>query len=65
VPENPHNFRKFAIRHERAALKGEEKMKGQWLFPKASNVTEDFQEEAIHKRWPSIAPNWPREFPPG
>jgi hypothetical protein len=47
VAENPFNLRKCSVRHESAALKGEGKMKGQWFFPKAGNVTEDFQEEAI------------------
>jgi hypothetical protein len=47
VAENTRNLRKSVIRHERGALKGEEKMKGEWLFSRAGNVTEDFQEEAI------------------
>jgi hypothetical protein len=43
-PTNPRNLRKSTVRCESAALKGEEKMKGEWLFPRAGNVTEDFQE---------------------
>jgi hypothetical protein len=79
---NPPNLRKSTVRYESAALKGEEKMKGEWLFPSAGNVTEDFREvtdyvfseesswpnfweKPIHTFGSNIAPNWPREFPPG
>ena len=47
MAENPFNLRKSTVRYESATLKGEENMKGQWLFLRVGNVIEDFQEEAI------------------
>jgi hypothetical protein len=46
-PTNTRNLRKFTVRYESAALKSEGNMNGEWLFPRAGNVTEDFQEEVI------------------
>jgi hypothetical protein len=42
-PTNPRNLNKFTVRYESTALKSEEKMKGEWLFSRTGNVTEDFQ----------------------